>query len=98
MSLLWSEVGPLFFELEERADSEQRLARGGLLRRDRGLPELSPAVAPARDLVGRFLSFFDCITAEERVIDAMRVGLDVTLEAAEHRADGVARVLLLVLE
>src|SRR5690242_11931768 len=46
------EIGPLAFELEELVDPEEGLARGGMLRGSRRLPEATPAVTPAADLLG----------------------------------------------
>src|SRR5690606_22955992 len=96
--LLRRESDPVFFELEEHADPEERLASGGILRADRGLPELPPAVTPTGDLFGRLVAFVDGLSAEEGVVNAVGVRLDVALEAAEDRAHRLTRVLRLVLE
>ena len=68
-------------------------AREGVLGRDGGLPESRLAWRPTRDLVGRLVVVVDAaLAAKQRVVDAVGVGLDVSVESLEHRADGVARV------
>lgn len=54
--------------------------------------------APTGHFVGRLFAFRDCISAEKRVIDAVRVSLDIALVAAKHLASGVARVPLSIFE
>ena len=96
--LLRRERGPVLLELEECTDSKERFSCVLGLEGDGGFPEPPPRVRPATDLVRRFLAFAHRISAVKRVVDAMGVGLDIPLEALEHRADGVARVLRLVFE
>jgi hypothetical protein len=76
----------------------ERLACERVPARDGGFPEVPARMEPARDLVGWLVVGGDGVAAEERVVHAMGVGQDVSAEASEYLADGVARVPPLVLE
>src|SRR5262249_22132664 len=83
LSLSRSKACPVLFELEERANTQEPFARGGLLHGDCRLPHPPSAMRPTRDFVGWLIAVRDRFTAEERIVNAMRVGLDITREALE---------------
>jgi len=65
-----------------------------------GFPELPASVRPAA-YFGRWsgtVSVHGRRGAKQRIVDRVRVGLDVAREAGEHRADGFAGVPGLILE
>ena len=91
---------PRAIDREDAHDPREPLARDRVLR-DRGFLELSARVRPAADLaradvalVGRRLRGW----AKQRVVDALRVGLDEAAEAVEELADNGARLFRRVLE
>ncbi len=99
VALRGSQMLPGVLELEELSHPKQRLTRGRLFGHDRGFPCAPSAVAPAADFEGCLVLVADTgIAAEDGVVDGVGVGLDVAGEAAEHLADGGARVLGLELE
>jgi hypothetical protein len=96
------EIAPGAVEVEDALDAQHGLARDGVLRGDRGLPELATAVAPAADLVADggvvVLGRRALIRRpEQEVVGALGVDLDVAAEAAKQLADrrrGLARQVL----
>jgi hypothetical protein len=82
-------------ELEDSLDAHHGLARDRILGGDRGLPELAPAVRPASDLVA--LAEVELAVLERRpfvgrleqkIIDALGIGLDIAAETAKQLANG----------
>jgi Sigma-70 region 2 len=53
---------------------------------DGRFPKASASMRPTGHLDGRRIAVCDSVTAEQRVVDGVGVGLDVTGEAAEHLA------------
>src|SRR5690606_16902409 len=90
---------PLSFQVEDRPETQERLASDGLLAHRRGLPELSPRVRPTGNFARRaFARRRAGFAAEHGVVDRMGVRLDVAGESPEHVTDGGAGVPRLILE
>jgi hypothetical protein len=82
-------IAPRLVQLEDASDARQALARNAILG-DCRLPQSSSCMDPASHLVPNRVRFsigrLFLGLAEERAINALRVGLDVTAEAFEHLA------------
>src|SRR5690606_33409620 len=97
--LLRRKTGPPCFQLEDRAKSKQTFARRRIFGDGGGLPEPPAAVGETADFGGSVVVRVHAgFAAEQGVVDRVRVGLDVSAEAPEHLADGLACVLALILE
>ena len=90
--------GPPRLELEHRPDAHERLARECVFGRDGGLPKVPSRCDQHATSSGAFVARDAGVAAEQRIVDAVRIGQDVSAESPEHLADGVARVPRLVLE
>ena len=91
------QFAPGLIELVQLAHAQEPLATDGEAG-DGGFPKASASMRPTGHFAGRRVAIFDGVTAEERVVDGVGVGLDVAGETAEHLAHGGAGVLGLKLE